>query len=156
MLQEATQWSTRAFLQTTKSSAKLRFHRRELGNMLLLILAFLWFIWFLIVILYYLWTTLFWSMIFRAQKFENEGKRTLSGFVTLVSVALNILILKIICYFTDTPSLFKYSEITSACFTVAFIYLVALGIATIPFIKKDGAYLLKLALFGKQRKKKKW
>lgn len=123
--------------------------------MLLLILAFLWFVWFLIVILYYLWTTLLWSMIFRAQKFENEGRRTLSGFVTLVSAALNIFIVKIICYFTDTPSLFQYSKITSTCFTVAFIYLVVLGIATIPFIKKDGAYLLKLALFG-NRKKRKW
>lgn len=124
--------------------------------MLLLILAFLWFFWFLIVILYYLWTSLFWSMIFRAQKFENERKRTLSGFVTLVSIALNIFILKFICYFTDTPSLFQYSKITSTCFTVAFIYIVVLGIATIPFIKKDGAYLLKLALFGKKRKKMKW
>ena len=27
----------------------------------------------LIVILYYIWTSLFWSMIFRAQKLENEG-----------------------------------------------------------------------------------
>ena len=35
----------------------------------------------LIVILYYIWTSLFWSMIFRTQKLENEGKRTLSGFV---------------------------------------------------------------------------
>lgn len=123
--------------------------------MLLLILAFLWFIWFLIVILYYFWTSLLWSLIFRAQKLENEGRRTLSGFVFLVSTALNIFILKIICYFTDTPSLFKYSEITSACFMVAFIYIVVLGIATIPFIKKDGTYLLKLALFG-NKKKRKW
>jgi|GEM_PF-3177805 len=123
--------------------------------MIMVILGFLWLIWFVIVILYYLWTSLFWSLIFRAQKLENEGRRTFSGFVSLVSTALNIFILKIICYFTDTPSLFKYSEITSACFTVAFIYLVALGIATIPFIKKDGAYLLKLALFG-YNKKRKW
>lgn len=152
---EGTQWSTREFPQTTKSTNKQRFNRRELGNILLLILAFLWFIWFLIVILYYIWTSLFWSMIFRAQKLENEGKRTLSGFVALVSIALNISILKLICYFTDTPSLFQYSKITSTCFTVAFIYIVVLGIATIPFIKKDGAYLLKLALFG-NRKKRKW
>ncbi|KKO51595.1 hypothetical protein [Paenibacillus sp. DMB20] len=122
--------------------------------MLLLIYAFFWFIWFLIVVLYYLWTALFWSMIFRAQKFENEGKRTISGFVTLASIALNIFFLKLICYFTDTQSLFQFTKITSTCFTVAFIYIVVLGIATIPFIKKDGANLLKLALYGKKKKKK--
>lgn len=123
--------------------------------MLLLIYGFVWFIWCLFVILFYLWTSLFWSMIFRAQKFENEGKRTISGFVTLISIALNIYILKIICYLTDTQSLFHFSKITSSGFSVAFIYIAALGIATIPFIRKDGAQLLKLALYGK-KKRKKW
>ncbi|WP_339217384.1 hypothetical protein [Paenibacillus sp. FSL W7-1332] len=96
-----------------------------------------------------------WSLIFRDQKLENEGRRTHSGFVFMVSTPLNIFILKIICCFTDTPRLFKYSEITSACFTAAFIYIVVVGITTIPFIKRDGTYLLKLALFG-NRKKREW
>ncbi|PAD66391.1 hypothetical protein CHH83_24175 [Bacillus sp. 7586-K] len=123
--------------------------------MLWVIYGFLWFFWFLLVVLYYLWTTLFWSMIFRVQKFENEGKRIKSVFFTLVAFALTILISEFICHVTDTPNLFQFTKITSTCITAALIYFVVLGIATIPFIKKDGADLLKQALYGKRKKRKK-
>ncbi|MFS0882359.1 hypothetical protein [Metabacillus niabensis] len=122
--------------------------------MLWVIYGLLCFFWFLIVVLYYIWTTLFWSMMFRVQKFENERKRIKSGFFTLLAFALTILITEFICHVTDTPNLFQFTKITSTCMTVAFIYLVVLGIATIPFIKKDGADLLKQAL-GKRKKRKK-
>ncbi|MES1046782.1 hypothetical protein [Heyndrickxia oleronia] len=120
--------------------------------MALLIYAIFLFFWFLIVVLFYIWTALFWSMIFRVQKFENEGKRTKAGFSTIVSIALTIFLLKLICHFTDTPSLFQFTKITSTCFIAAFIYFVVLGIATIPFIKKDGADLLKQALYRNKKK----
>jgi len=121
--------------------------------MLLFIYAIIWVILFLIVVMYYLSTALFWSIIFRAQKFENEGKRTIASFINLVSIALTILFLELICHFTDTPNLFQFTKITSTCFTALFIYFVVLGVATIPFIKKDGADFLKQALYGKKKKK---
>ncbi|MFS0882344.1 hypothetical protein CHH83_24250 [Bacillus sp. 7586-K] len=122
--------------------------------MLLFIYAFIWFILFLLVIMYYLSTALFWSIIFRAQKFENEGKRKKASLINLVSIALTILFLGIICHLTDTPNLFQFTKITSTCFTALFIYFVVLGIATIPFLKKDGTAFLKQALYGKRKKKK--
>lgn len=123
--------------------------------MLMVIYGFFLLIWSVIVILYYMWTSLFWSLILRAQKLENEGKLFISRFVSLLSVILNIFLLKIICDYTDTPSLFHVTKITSACFTAALIYIVVLGIATIPFIRKDGTDMLKQAIYGK-KKKKKW
>lgn len=118
--------------------------------MLLLIYAFFWFIMYLLVIgIAYLQTGAFLAIIFRAEKFRKEGRKLLGGLISLAAMALNIVILQLICIITDNPHLFYYKHFNPTTYLLAAVYAIIIRALAKPYIKIDAPELLNR---GKRKK----